>query len=105
MAQGPEWGSAISWVVVFIGWLVVNRQHNKRETRKEVRAGLNDLIKLLDNIEDLSLEYHTSESDLAKARKIRRGLAQIFPRLKNAFFEYPAFSASREVVAFRQAIT
>ena len=64
----------ISWVVVCIGWLVVNQQNNRREERKEIRASLGDIHKEVDDLVAMSIAYHKKNShspDDSKAIRLK----------------------------------
>lgn len=105
MASGLDWSAPISWALVIVGWIVINAQHNKRETRKEVRAALNDLYDLLNEIEDEAFTYHTGTGDALLSRRIKRQLAQIFPRLHLALLKTIDVRCASEIGAFRRAVT
>lgn len=68
MAQSvpPNWtqvvgafGQFVTWILVIAGWVVVNGQHNQRETRKELRARLDELRSELCRLEQCAETYHT----------------------------------------------
>lgn len=96
---------SISWVLIAAGWVVVNDQNNKRETRKEVRTSLLELYKVLDEIEDAAFEYHTTDGDAGKARKIVRAIQQIAPRIIMARRGPIKFHYTNALAGFRRAIT
>lgn len=100
-----DWSGPVSWALIIFGWLVVNAQHNSRETRKEIRAALNDLYEILNGIEDDAFAYHTGHGDPALSRRIKRCLGQIYPRIILAFMGTIKFQCAREVANFRQAVT
>jgi len=103
---GPSWiGQAITWVLICLGWMVVNIQHNRRETRKEVRAALLELYKHLDGIEEAAFTYHTEDGDVAVGRRIKRDLLQIAPRIVMARRGGAAYAYAKPLGAFRRAIT
>lgn len=105
MAGSSWWGQAVSWAIIFVGWYVVNRQNNARETRKEIRASLLDLYKHLDGIEDAAFNYHAGTGNAGEARKIRRDIQQIAARIVLARRGSMQISYSRELAAFRKAVT
>jgi len=107
MANGGEWSwsGPISWALVILGWLVINWQHNKRETRKEIRAAFNGLYEMLNEIEDDAFSYHTGNGDPALSKRIKRRLGQIHSRINLAFMTTIRERCSREVFAFRRAVT
>ena len=96
---------SISWVLIVAGWMVINNQNNRRETRKEVRASLLELYKFLDEIEDSAYEYHTTDGDTGKARKILRAIQQIAPRIIMARRGPIVFHYTKALTNFRRAIT
>ena len=96
---------SLSWILIIAGWVVVNDQNNKRETRKEVRASLLELYRILDEIEDAAYEYHTTDGDAGKARKIVRAIHQIAPRIIMAKRGPIKFHYTRVLADFRRAIT
>jgi hypothetical protein len=98
-------GQSVSWVVIFLGWIVVNYQNNARETRKEIRASLLDLYKQLDTIEDAAFEYHTKAGDPVIARRLRRDIQQIAPRIIMARRGPMKINYSKPLAAFRKSIT
>lgn len=75
----PNWGLWISaigqfvtWCLVIAGWLVINRQHNRREARKETRAQLDELRIALVELEQSAENYHLAASHSEEhARKIK----------------------------------
>lgn len=44
-------------IVIIIGWFFVSRDNDRRETRKEIRALLNDMSKNLDKLHDQAISY------------------------------------------------
>lgn len=92
-----------------IGWIIVSRQHDRRERRKEIR----DLIKLIevrvDDVLKSATEYYALDGDDPKCQaiafKMRYGISGIDPlqkRLKAAGLDV---KVSSEIRAFRQAVT
>lgn len=102
----PSWvGQSISWIIIFVGWALVNYQNNCRETRKEIRASLIDLYKILDGIEDAAFEYHTKTGDPVVARRIRRDIQQISSRIIMARRGPMRIDYARPLAALRKSIT
>jgi hypothetical protein len=91
--------------LIVAGWAIVNYQNNKRETRKEIRASLLDLYTHLDAIEDAAIDYHTTDGSPAKARRIRRDIQQIAPRILMARRGQMKIDYKRAVFELRRAIT
>jgi Mg2+ and Co2+ transporter CorA len=71
-------GQVVTWILVIIGWTVINRQHNVRESRKEMRAQLDILRKSVLQVETRAENYHIAEkhSD-EEARKIKVELTRV----------------------------
>jgi hypothetical protein len=101
-----DWTDIVSWLIIFAGWIVVNRQNNSRETRKEVRASLLDLYEHLDQIEVDAFAYHTGTGDVLLAHKLKRDIDQVVPRIKLAL-RGPMTTCryGKQLIAFRQSIT
>jgi hypothetical protein len=100
-----DFGDIISWIVIFVGWYIVNRQNNNRETRKEVRASMLSLYRHLDEIEIDAIAYHTGDGDPLLARKIKRDIDQIPARIALAQRGSMKCRYSMYLIQFRQAIT
>lgn len=67
----------ITWLIVIVGWMVINDQNNKRETRKEIRARIDIVRKWIESAEIKAIEYHTSENNPPLARSIKSDIARI----------------------------
>lgn len=63
-------------VLVVAGWVIVNHQNDKRETRKEARSLVDAAKKLVGDIASKALDYHVNgNTDLAF--EIKAGLDQL----------------------------
>lgn len=51
-----------TWIIIIVGWIVVNQQANVRETRKELRARVDLVQTWIFELVDLATGYHTGES-------------------------------------------
>jgi hypothetical protein len=100
-----ELGDIISWTIIFVGWYIINRQNNNRETRKEVRESLLSLYRHLDEIETDAIAYHTGDGDPLLARKIKRDIDQIPGRISLAQRGSMKGRYAHHLIRFRQAIT
>jgi hypothetical protein len=78
MQGATELASAqiITWLLVILGWYLVNRQNNAREKRKELRALLDQTQKLLDDIETQAIAYHTVEATGERAFFLKCTISQ-----------------------------
>lgn len=68
----------ITWVLIIGGWWVINRQNNWRESRKETRAALNQLLDELNQIELQAYQYHqASPPSLVMGRDLKLALSRV----------------------------
>lgn len=58
-----DFPNVLNIVALIIGWLIINYQNNQRETRKEVRASLNDIQSIIAELEVDGVRYHTEKRD------------------------------------------
>ena len=99
------WSQAVTWSLVIGGWLVINHQHNARETRKEVRAAIDRLNAALDEIECLAVNFHTGNSfDLRKLSTINRHISRLSPLVDTTGFG-DVRQVRYRIYRVRQAIT
>jgi hypothetical protein len=101
-----QWTDAISWVLVICGWLLINRQNNSRETRKELRSKVDQLKKLVDEIEDAAVEHHTQNQTPIRCMKLKRALARMnrdLQLISSAGLLVDRYS--QRVARMRQAVT
>ncbi len=64
-----EWATPVTWVIVIIGWFIVNHQHNARIKRNEIRTLVDDIQQLLKDIENNAIQYHT-QADRTHAERL-----------------------------------
>lgn len=57
-----DYGPAGAWVVAAVGWLVANKQANKREVRKEVRAEIDDIARIGKGILTELQKYYATDT-------------------------------------------
>lgn len=103
------WGPYLPLALTMIGWVIVSRQHDRRERRKEIR----DLIKLIEvRIDDVlksATEYYALDGKDSKCQaiafKIRYGINGLDPLQKRLKAAGLAVKISPEIIAFRQAVT
>jgi hypothetical protein len=104
-----SWTPYLPLALTMVGWIIVSRQHDRRERRKEIR----DLIKLIelrvDEVLKNATEYYTLDGDDPKcqaiASKIRYGINGIDPLQKRLRVAGLDAKISDELVVFRQAVT
>jgi hypothetical protein len=84
--------SAVSAVLVVIGWFVVHKAQSNRERRKQIREYVSDLCDDLTELETLAIGYHTSVREEAKEQEIISKLG----RLEKACSSLPRFIESQK---------
>lgn len=84
--------SAISAVLVVVGWFVVNKAQSNRERRKQIREYVSDLCDDLGELEALAIGYHTAIREEAKEQEIISKLG----RLEKACSMLPRFLESQK---------
>lgn len=104
-----EWfyiiAAIIPWVIAVTGWIVVNRDNNKRESRKELRAKVDRVIQDVRSLHSIALKYHTAQHrDELAARQIRADLKLISNRIFQLRLLNPE-RASCLIIDLRQRIT
>jgi hypothetical protein len=104
-----SWTPYLPLVLTMIGWIIVSRQHDRRERRKEIR----DLIKLIElRVDDVlrnATEYYALDGDDPKCQgvgfKMRYGISGIDPLQKRLRAAGLNVKINDELVVFRQAVT
>ena len=98
-----------TWLLVIIGWLVVNSQNNARERRKESRSLVESIEELVLGIEVAAREYYAlsgaDPAGQALALQIKAGFRTLSSRLKVLGRYSTKFNATDELIAFRTAVT
>ena len=96
----------VTWLLVIVGWIVINAQHNLRVTRNEIRQRLDLLREDLHKLEGASMLHHTVENDPARRAEVRRMITTVATSisvLTNAGLEVRQRFAL--LTSLRQAIT
>lgn len=65
-----------TWAVIIIGWVFVDHLNNQRETRKEIRARVDQIQTWITEIADDATCYHTTARDLSAERKLKSKIAR-----------------------------
>lgn len=95
----------VSWLLIISGWLVINRQHNQREDRKELRTQLDKLIALLISLEGDAISYHlANEIESSSARNIKVKLKRVSHSVRHLSLG-KVTDVNRRVISLRRAIT
>ena len=56
----PFWFYPVTWILVVVGWLIVNWQNNRREERKEIRTALSQIYIDIESLQKKAIKYHKS---------------------------------------------
>nr|VFK23263.1 MAG: hypothetical protein BECKLFY1418C_GA0070996_11382 [Candidatus Kentron sp. LFY] len=104
-----------TWIVIVVGWIVVNQQNNARETRKELRARIDLVQTWTFELVDLATGYHTGESGIAdkysnryQERVIKSRLDRVtrtISSLRKSTLGKSPYNSPHEAYHFRQAVT
>lgn len=91
----------ITWLLVVVGWILVNWQNNIREGRKELYSRVTKIIQLIEKTEKDAITFHTSKDYNAELNaEVFRSINKIVHALENLPFD-PKIQATQ----FRQGIT
>lgn len=98
--------AVVTWVLVVVGWIVVNDQNRHQEIARANHQRLNVLRALLDDIEQCALTLHCDEYDETQSRRVRRLLKKAAIDCK-LLAECGAMDSawSSQMIKLRQAIT
>lgn len=100
----PQAVQAITWVIVIIGWLIVNHQNNQRERRKEIRQAIDKIVAKIDDIERSALTFHQTSYNENSARELMLSIEKnnrSIARLQVIDIE----TYNKKVIPFRRSIT
>ncbi|MBT8419232.1 MAG: hypothetical protein KJO08_00060 [Gammaproteobacteria bacterium] len=104
-----------TWIVIVVGWIVVNQQNNARETRKELRARLDVVQAWTFELVELAIGYHTDEpkspdkySNKYQERRIKSRIDRVtraVSALGRSTLGKRLYRPTHEAFYFRQAVT
>lgn len=101
-----SWAQVVPWLLVAVGWIIVNIQNNSRESRKEIRAKIDAVKKSLDEVEDLSVQHHTVSQDLLRCMRIKRVFVSVGREIRMiSGAGLDINDAAHSLTRFRQAVT
>ena len=84
--------SAVSALLVVVGWIVVNKAQSNRERRKQIREYVSNLCVNLGALEVMAIGYHTAIREEAKEQEIISKLG----RLEKGCSTLPRFITSQK---------
>lgn len=103
--QSPWWPNAVSWVLLFFGWLVVHWATLARERRKEKRETANCAVNELREIEKEAFEFHAADSfDDRKGSALRQRVERLINRLQRSPLSTLGIPVGH-MIALRSSIT
>lgn len=91
-------------LLVIIGWFVVSRDNDRRETRKEIRAQLNELAQRLDALTNSAVTYYcdTQNTDRNSAVtleiQLKQGLERLAMNISSIGRIEPSFEEAHDVL-------
>jgi len=92
--------------IATIGWVLVNRQNNLREDRKEARSIIDKIIEYLSLIESDAYAFHTADArDKSAERKVKLRIKTLACRLGHCSKMFSCAEFTQEIIRFRQACT
>ena len=99
--------SIIGWFLIIVGWLYNNHQSNVRESRKELRASLNNIEQEIHEIQLKALEYYiTKVSDSDKlAFEIKAGQDRLVTKIERLEKLHKGYFKTDSLVDFLDVIT
>jgi hypothetical protein len=102
-------GPLLTLATVIVGWAWVSKDNNKRESRKELRANLNEIRELVLSIEATARTYlqrpPTDEETHHLGFQIRRDLQHLAGRLATLKAWNETFVFDNEMLGYRSCIT
>lgn len=88
-----DYGPVVPWLLSFVGWLVVSRDNDRRELRREARENCTRIVSQVKAIEDLAHEYYRASGKARNAKKLAghikrelRSTDMAFARLRATVF-------------------
>lgn len=100
-----DFTNILTIITVIIGWMVVSKQHNNRETRKEIRQFLDKTILLIESLVNRVDACYTCKNIDQKEKKKQVLVIDIMRLDKNLSFLQPFISESISASDVNEAIT
>ncbi len=97
--------SVITWVVVFVGWIIVHNATLARDRRREKREACRQICTSLEELQAAAIDFHTSNQfNLRASSDLGHSVEQIILRLQGKPFSELNVPRSR-IKAIRQRLT
>lgn len=104
----PAVGPALAWLTAVLGWVIVSRDNNKREDRREVRSTLDTIVGAVNALEDKATQYYAMDvSDESRhlEMEIKRDLKVLEAKIKRLAATDPRFQHLQRQSAFHNVLT
>lgn len=99
------WTNAVSWGLIFLGWVVVHKSTLSHERRKEKREAAYKVCTELRDLERQAINFHTAQKhDSRNATDLRQNVVRLIRHLQRApltELEIP----NQGLIRLRQSIT
>jgi len=101
------WASLVGWILIIAGWFYTNHQNNVRESRKELRSFLDNVIKDIDEVQQKALEYYTKSPDetLKLGFEIKASQQRLIAKIERIGRIHSSFKNTIPVIDFMDSIT
>ena len=101
------WAVTIGWVLIVVGWFITNAQNNKRESLKELRASLDDVIRDIHETQLNALKYYTSEVDNSHqlAFEIKTSQSRILSKIERLKAIHKGYFSLEKLSEYMHALT
>lgn len=91
-------------VLIVLGWYIINKQNDKRETRKELRSLVDKTQNDIDEVVTQAIRFHTDKYDGLEGMMVQTRLGRITTAATN-LGEIFSTDLNSYCVDFRQSIT
>jgi len=82
--NSPDWIDylfrTLPVLMVVLGWFMVNRQNNNRETRKEIRTALDKLTQSLVTLANHAREFHTQKFSVKEQLSLQTEIQRVIDK-------------------------
>jgi hypothetical protein len=97
------------WLLVVLGWMVVSRQSDGREARKELRAQIDELIRRINAVLDEATTFYMAAGSEPTADRMRASLLRSLSIISSSASELSGGDMDKplvdKAVLLRQSIT
>lgn len=107
MSEVSPWAVFVGWLLIVGGWFITNSQNNKRESRKELRASLDNVIKDIHETQLNALKYYTSEVEESYqlAFEIKASQSRILSKIERLRALHAGYFSLEKLSEYMHALT